>query len=82
MKVRNLRDITTDIDEKREEMIQTAQKYGYLHESTIKSSQDLDELINEYLLCTRRQENRKKAFFNMAKGYCFRLLEKRFKISM
>ena len=82
MKVRNLRDITTDIDEKRDEMIRTAQKYGYLHESTIKSSQDLDELINEYLLYTCRQHNRKKAFFGMAKGYCSRLLGKRFKISI
>lgn len=37
------------IKQKREEMIQSANRYGYTNENTIHYSQELDKLINEYL---------------------------------
>jgi stage 0 sporulation regulatory protein len=37
-----------EIKIKREQMIQSANAFGFTSESTIKYSQELDELINEY----------------------------------
>ncbi|GAA0324438.1 hypothetical protein GCM10008967_13730 [Bacillus carboniphilus] len=36
------------IKEKREQMIQSANKYGFTNEQTVRYSQELDELINVY----------------------------------
>ncbi|KAB2337296.1 aspartyl-phosphate phosphatase Spo0E family protein [Cytobacillus depressus] len=38
------------IQEKRENMINSANKYGYTSETTIRCSQELDQLIYEYQL--------------------------------
>lgn len=41
-------DIIEEIKAKRELMIKSANAYGFTSEETIKYSQELDELINEY----------------------------------
>lgn len=45
------------IDEKRKQMVEAAQVEGYTGEKTIKYSQELDNLMNEYqhLLCHEKQ---------------------------
>ncbi|WP_409299312.1 Spo0E family sporulation regulatory protein-aspartic acid phosphatase [Peribacillus sp. SCS-26] len=49
MPLKNLQEV---IRIKRSELIITAEDYGLTHEQTIKSSQELDKLINEYLAFT------------------------------
>jgi stage 0 sporulation regulatory protein len=49
--------ILTQIQEKRERMIDSAKKYGYTSECTIRCSEELDQLIFEY---QREKQNDKK----------------------
>lgn len=49
MKVRSVLEVCMEIQIKRVEMVELAQKYGINGEETVRSSQELDVLINEYL---------------------------------
>ena len=53
VKLRNILDVCTDIQIKRVEMMELAQKFGINGEETVRSSQELDVLINEYLVMQR-----------------------------
>lgn len=47
--LRSILDVCTEIQIKRVEMMELAQKFGINGEETVRSSQELDVLINEYL---------------------------------
>lgn len=47
--LRNLLEVCTEIQIKRVEMMELAQRFGINGEETVRSSQELDVLINEYL---------------------------------
>ena len=53
VKLRSILDVCTDIQIKRVEMMELAQKFGINGEETVRSSQELDVLINEYLVMQR-----------------------------
>lgn len=53
VKLRNILDVCTDIQIKRVEMMELAQKFGINGDETVRSSQELDVLINEYLVMQR-----------------------------
>ena len=53
VKLRNILDVCTDIQIKRVEMMELAQRFGINGEETVRSSQELDVLINEYLVMQR-----------------------------
>ncbi|MED3552410.1 aspartyl-phosphate phosphatase Spo0E family protein [Cytobacillus praedii] len=53
----NRKKILTQIQEKRERMIDSAKKYGYTSEYTIRCSEELDQLIFEY---QQQKQNDKK----------------------
>lgn len=55
MKRRTLEDIEIEIQVIREQMFKAASEYGYTHERTVQKSQNLDKLINEYLLYNCKQ---------------------------
>lgn len=57
MKRRTLEDIEMEIQVIREQMFKVASEYGYSHERTVQKSQDLDKLINEYLLFNCKQNH-------------------------
>jgi stage 0 sporulation regulatory protein len=44
-----MNELNSKIQRKRCEMIQHAESYGFTNEITLRSSQELDELINDYL---------------------------------
>lgn len=69
MKERKIEDISHDIQIKREEMELAANQYGLTHELTIRNSQDLDQLINEYLLFSMKKKNRKKLIHSYVSRY-------------
>lgn len=46
---KNKQDLEEQIKEKRNEMIAIAEKYGFTDEETLKSSQELDMLLNKYM---------------------------------
>ncbi|WP_042349133.1 aspartyl-phosphate phosphatase Spo0E family protein [Bacillus massiliigorillae] len=48
MKEESLNRLFFEIQDVREEMIYVANVFGYTHERTIRISQELDQLINEY----------------------------------
>ena len=48
--------ISKAIKRKREQMIASAKLYGFTNEKTIRFSQELDILINEYQRCFRQNE--------------------------
>lgn len=50
MKLRNIEDVCTEIQSKRVEMMELAEKFGINGDETVRSSQELDLLINEYLV--------------------------------
>lgn len=54
VRLRNILDICTDIQIKRVEMVELAQKFGINGEETVRSSQELDVLINEYLMIQQK----------------------------
>lgn len=51
------------IKQKREQMIQIAQEYGFTNEKTLKSSQELDNLLNKYQRFFRRPKIRECPVF-------------------
>lgn len=51
-----------EINEKRQEMIAIALKYGLTNEKTLKSSQELDSLLNKYMRFFRRAKIREFPF--------------------
>ncbi|MDZ5470540.1 aspartyl-phosphate phosphatase Spo0E family protein [Bacillus sp. 31A1R] len=55
---RNHNELLEEIQEKREKMINSAQKSGFTSEDTIRYSQELDKLIFEYQ-CTFGKHNRR-----------------------
>ena len=57
MKRRTLEDIEIEIQVIREQMFKAASEYGYSHDRTVQKSQDLDKLINEYLLYNCKQND-------------------------
>ncbi|KOP81869.1 Spo0E family sporulation regulatory protein-aspartic acid phosphatase [Cytobacillus solani] len=52
--------ILTQIQEKRERMIDSAKKYGYTSEYTIRCSEELDQLIYEYQQQKQNDKKQKK----------------------
>ena len=48
--LRNILDVCTEIQIKRVEMMDLAKKFGINDDETVRSSQELDVLINEYLV--------------------------------
>lgn len=52
--------VLIQIQEKRERMIDSAKKYGFTSEVTIRFSQELDELIYEYQCILKREHARKE----------------------
>jgi stage 0 sporulation regulatory protein len=42
------REMEEQIKKKREQMIEIAKQYGFTNEKTLKSSQELDNLLNKY----------------------------------
>lgn len=70
MKERTIENISRDIQIKREEMVMVANQYGLTHELTIRNSQDLDQLINEYQMFSMKKKNRKKIIYSYARRYC------------
>jgi stage 0 sporulation regulatory protein len=51
---KNKQDLEEQIKEKRNEMIAIAEKYGFTDEETLKSSQELDMLLNKYMRFFRK----------------------------
>lgn len=51
---KNKQDLEEQIKEKREKMIAAAEKYGFTDEETLKSSQELDRLLNKYMRFFRK----------------------------
>lgn len=52
--------ILIQIQEKRERMIDSAKKYGYTNEYTIRCSEELDQLIFEYQQQKQNEKKQKK----------------------
>lgn len=50
MNLRSAIEVCKEIQNKRVEMMDLAKKYGINDEETVRSSQELDVLINEYLI--------------------------------
>lgn len=50
VKLRNILDVCSEIQIKRVEMMELARKFGINGDETVRSSQELDVLINEYLV--------------------------------
>ncbi|MGM9928211.1 MAG: aspartyl-phosphate phosphatase Spo0E family protein [Bacillus sp. (in: firmicutes)] len=63
MKERKIEDINWEIQCKREEMLFVANHYGLNHELTIKNSQDLDKLINEYFNVQMKSNRQRMNFY-------------------
>lgn|GEM_PF-6543283 len=61
-------EIETAIRQKREQMIQSANTYGYTNEITLKHSQELDSLLNEYQRFFRQTENKGVLFSQRIKN--------------
>lgn len=51
---KNKQELEEQIKEKREKMIAIAEKYGFTNEKTLKSSQELDRLLNKYMRFFRK----------------------------
>lgn len=54
------------INKKRKEMVGLAETYGYTDEHTLKCSQELDELINEFYRLTGKKKYRNFLVFEMS----------------
>ncbi|MCU9612294.1 aspartyl-phosphate phosphatase Spo0E family protein [Caldibacillus lycopersici] len=60
---RDIEEIKAAIKNKRELMIASAKTYGFTSEKTLRYSQELDLLINEYQRFFRKMELEKLPFF-------------------
>ncbi|MEH6945304.1 aspartyl-phosphate phosphatase Spo0E family protein [Bacillus sp. JJ722] len=58
MKEESLDRMFCEIQRVREEMVYVANIFGYTHERTIRISQELDQLMNEYHKCMTRRKRR------------------------
>ncbi|WP_240338414.1 aspartyl-phosphate phosphatase Spo0E family protein [Peribacillus alkalitolerans] len=45
-----LKQITNEIEEKRNELFDINKRYGFLHSKTIQCSQELDKLLNQLFI--------------------------------
>ncbi|MGP7819142.1 aspartyl-phosphate phosphatase Spo0E family protein [Niallia sp. 01092] len=61
------KDILKAIQKKREVMIISAKETGFTSSETIKHSQELDELINQYQLATRQSKQKQMIVTNSHK---------------
>ncbi len=52
--------LLTEIQQKREKMIETAKKNGMASQETVRCSQELDQLIFEYQCVIKREKEQKK----------------------
>jgi stage 0 sporulation regulatory protein len=53
--------LLTEIQQKREKMIETSRKNGMASQETIRCSQELDQLIFEYQCFIKREKQQKKS---------------------
>lgn len=60
MKLRSAIEVCTEIQNKRVEMMELAKRYGINNEETVRSSQELDVLINEYLIMQHHSDVNEK----------------------
>lgn len=59
----NKLEMEEQIKQKREQMIAIAKEYGFTNEKTLKSSQELDRLLNKYQRFFRRPKIREKPIY-------------------
>ncbi|MBG9450062.1 aspartyl-phosphate phosphatase Spo0E family protein [Cytobacillus firmus] len=53
--------LLTEIQQKREKMIETARRNGMASQETVRCSQELDQLIFEYQCFIKREKEQKKS---------------------